>query len=260
MIHQELQQVPELSVAQNIYLGAALRRAGGLIVDSAAQNAEARRILAPLDPSIDVTAPIRSLRVAQRQIVEIANQFFGRHVLARHFGLGQGLANLGLASTLGSQQLQCAALHRAQLADIAQRERKAEDGVRFALSEGAALLIAQFVTMWGAFFILAPSIDWPASLDQPPAAILPLIAALTLVDKGVLSSSSTGAMHGEVGQTQFLPKNVLLFGSSLNGGGIDLNAAAKIFEGMVEKFKDKPFAFISVSADDEKKPAAELVT
>lgn len=39
----------------------------------------------------------------------------------------------------------------------------------------AMLLIAQFVTMWGAFFILAPSIDWPASLDQPPSVILPLI-------------------------------------------------------------------------------------
>ena len=48
MIHQELQQVPELSVAQNIYLGAALRRAGGLLVDRAAQEAEARRLLAPL--------------------------------------------------------------------------------------------------------------------------------------------------------------------------------------------------------------------
>ena len=72
MIHQELQQVPELSVAQNIYLGAALRRAGGLVVDRAAQESEARRLLAPLDASIDVTAPVRSLRVAQRQIVEIA--------------------------------------------------------------------------------------------------------------------------------------------------------------------------------------------
>jgi ribose transport system ATP-binding protein len=72
MIHQELQQVPELTVAQNIYLGAALRRAGGLLVDRAGQEAEARRILAPLDPTIDVTAPVRTLRVAQRQIVEIA--------------------------------------------------------------------------------------------------------------------------------------------------------------------------------------------
>lgn len=44
-------------------------------------------------------------------------------------------------------------------------------------SSGAAaeLLIVQFVTMWGAFFILAPAIDWPASLDEPPAVILPLI-------------------------------------------------------------------------------------
>lgn len=72
MIHQELQQVPELSVAQNIYLGGALRRMGGLLVDRAAQEAEARRLLAPLDASIDVTAPVRTLRVAQRQIVEIA--------------------------------------------------------------------------------------------------------------------------------------------------------------------------------------------
>jgi ribose transport system ATP-binding protein len=72
MIHQELQQVPELTVAQNIFLGAALRRAGGLLVDRRAQEREARRLLEPLDPTIDVTAPIRGLRVAQRQIVEIA--------------------------------------------------------------------------------------------------------------------------------------------------------------------------------------------
>ena len=39
----------------------------------------------------------------------------------------------------------------------------------------AALLLFQFVTMWGAFFILAPAINWPASLDEPPATILPLI-------------------------------------------------------------------------------------
>ena len=72
MIHQELQQVPELTVAQNIFLGAALRRAGALIVDRAGQEAEARRLLADLDPGIDVTAKVKTLRVAQRQIVEIA--------------------------------------------------------------------------------------------------------------------------------------------------------------------------------------------
>jgi hypothetical protein len=39
----------------------------------------------------------------------------------------------------------------------------------------ALLLIGQFVAMWTAFFILMPAINWPASLDLPPAEILPLI-------------------------------------------------------------------------------------
>jgi hypothetical protein len=39
----------------------------------------------------------------------------------------------------------------------------------------AGLLLGQFAAMWGAFFILAPSINWPASLGEPASAILPLI-------------------------------------------------------------------------------------
>src|SRR6266853_1893681 len=40
-----------------------------------------------------------------------------------------------------------------------------------------------------------------------------LYAALQLVDRGVLSASQRGSMHGEVGQTQFLPKNILAYGT-----------------------------------------------
>jgi membrane-bound lytic murein transglycosylase B len=39
-----------------------------------------------------------------------------------------------------------------------------------------------------------------------------LYAALQLIDRGVLSPSQRGSMHGEVGQTQFLPKNILAYG------------------------------------------------
>jgi len=39
----------------------------------------------------------------------------------------------------------------------------------------AALLGLQFICMWGAFFVLSGAINWPASLDLPPAEILPLI-------------------------------------------------------------------------------------
>jgi membrane-bound lytic murein transglycosylase B len=40
-----------------------------------------------------------------------------------------------------------------------------------------------------------------------------LNAALKLIDRGVLSASTRGSMHGEIGQTQFLPKTMLEYGS-----------------------------------------------
>ncbi|HEV7255866.1 MAG TPA: sugar ABC transporter ATP-binding protein [Mesorhizobium sp.] len=72
MIHQELQHVPELTVAQNMFLGHPLKAAGGLLVARRRQEEAAAKALAPLDPAIDPAAPIRILKVAQRQIVEIA--------------------------------------------------------------------------------------------------------------------------------------------------------------------------------------------
>ncbi|TGQ28810.1 sugar ABC transporter ATP-binding protein [Mesorhizobium sp. M00.F.Ca.ET.216.01.1.1] len=70
MIHQELQQVPRLSVAQNMFLGHPITR--GVFVASREQERRAAGALAALDSSIDPAAPLGSLKVAQRQIVEIA--------------------------------------------------------------------------------------------------------------------------------------------------------------------------------------------
>ncbi|MBS1301370.1 sugar ABC transporter ATP-binding protein [Loktanella sp. SALINAS62] len=72
MIHQELQHIPGLSVAQNIFLGRPLKTAGGLLVNRRAQERRARELLAELDPDIDPGRPIHELKVAQQQIVEIA--------------------------------------------------------------------------------------------------------------------------------------------------------------------------------------------
>ena len=71
MIHQELQQVPELTVAQNLFLGAPEVR-GGVWLNRAHMRTESLRALARLDASINPDQPIKQLRVAQRQIVEIA--------------------------------------------------------------------------------------------------------------------------------------------------------------------------------------------
>jgi membrane-bound lytic murein transglycosylase B len=49
-----------------------------------------------------------------------------------------------------------------------------------------------------------------------------LYAALKLIDRGALSPSTRGSMHGEIGQTQFMPKNVLAYGT----GNLDVAANA----------------------------------
>jgi ribose transport system ATP-binding protein len=77
MIHQELQQVPRLDVAQNMFLCSPLTRLG-VFTDRAQMRRKAREVLARIDPTIDVTQPLGTLRVAQRQIVEIAKALLGR--------------------------------------------------------------------------------------------------------------------------------------------------------------------------------------
>ena len=71
-VFQELLLFPDLSVAENIFLGHAPRnRWGG--VDWAAMRTRAAEILASLEiHELDVTAPVSSLSVANRQRVEIA--------------------------------------------------------------------------------------------------------------------------------------------------------------------------------------------
>jgi rhamnose transport system ATP-binding protein len=71
-VFQELLLFPDLTVAENIFLGHAPRTAWGAI-DWRAMTTRAAEILASLDiHELDVTAPVSSLSVANRQRVEIA--------------------------------------------------------------------------------------------------------------------------------------------------------------------------------------------
>ena len=54
-----------------------------------------------------------------------------------------------------------------------------------------------------------------------------LLAALRMVDRGAISGGTVGAMHGELGHTQFLPGNALRYGVDGNGDGrLDLTNEA----------------------------------
>ncbi len=71
IIHQELNLVPGLSVADNIFLGREPLIAG-LIVDRKASLTAARALLDRLGIDLDPTALIGALRVGEQQLVEIA--------------------------------------------------------------------------------------------------------------------------------------------------------------------------------------------
>ena len=54
---------------------------------------------------------------------------------------------------------------------------------------------------------------WPTTAGGSAYFTEHLYAALQLIDRGALSPAQRGSMHGEVGQTQFMPKNILAYGT-----------------------------------------------
>jgi len=79
LVHQEILLAPDLTVAQNIYLGRELTRR--LVVDDAAMRAGAKQILHELGAEIDPDATVARLSIAQRQLVQIARVLLVPHRL-----------------------------------------------------------------------------------------------------------------------------------------------------------------------------------
>lgn len=72
MVHQEIMPIPELTVAQNIYLGReSTKRLPGWINEKQVIQ-DARQQLQELDVDLDVTRKMKHLSVAEMQMVEIA--------------------------------------------------------------------------------------------------------------------------------------------------------------------------------------------
>lgn len=70
MVHQELQPVPERSIAENIYIGRYPMK--GIFVDHKKMEADAAKVLKEVHLNYDPTAKLKTLSVSQMQLVEIA--------------------------------------------------------------------------------------------------------------------------------------------------------------------------------------------
>ena len=118
-VTQETTLAPDLSVAENVFLGRRMARRAG-VIDWAATRRQAGAALARLGLSIDPSVPVRRLRPDQRQMVEIARALtFDARVLildeptssltddevASLFAAVRGLRDHGVATIFVSHRL-----------------------------------------------------------------------------------------------------------------------------------------------------------
>jgi ribose transport system ATP-binding protein len=72
IVHQELNMMDHLTVAENIFIGRESMRSGGLFLDKGEQNRRAAELFRKLNMNIDPTETLGRLTVGKQQMVEIA--------------------------------------------------------------------------------------------------------------------------------------------------------------------------------------------
>ncbi|PSK99064.1 monosaccharide ABC transporter ATP-binding protein (CUT2 family) [Murinocardiopsis flavida] len=142
-IHQEMALVPQLTVAENIYLGRPPRRFG--VVDRARMRRDAAAVVARMGLSLDVDAVVGGLGVAQRQTVEIAKALsldtrflimdeptavLSRSEAERLFGIVRDLTERGVGVVFISHLLD-------EVAEIGDRVTVLRDGAKVAEVDAA---------------------------------------------------------------------------------------------------------------------------
>lgn len=134
-----------------------------------------------------------------------------------HVSLDQFLARRG-GSTIAARGRAHKQSNAALFASIQQR---------YGVPPGPLLAIWGFETGFGAISGHENALSAVATLayDCRRSAYFTdqLYAFLTLIDRGSLSANARGSMHGEIGQTQFLPKTILEYGA---GGSLESAAGA----------------------------------
>jgi ribose transport system ATP-binding protein len=80
LVHQEIMLAPDLSIAENMFLGREIRR--GLVADDREMNRRAAKAMRVFGVEAPVTAPVQQLSIAQRQLAQIARALAVPHRIA----------------------------------------------------------------------------------------------------------------------------------------------------------------------------------
>jgi rhamnose transport system ATP-binding protein len=167
VVHQEPRLFPDLSVAENVYIGHA--PAGPLrTVDWAAMRRQARALFAQLDVKFDVQEPVRGLSMADQQLIEIAKALsvdagvlildeptasLSAHEVDRLFTIVRGLRDRGVAVLFVSHRL-------GEVFDLCDRATVLRDGRHVITTPTAELTTADLIRhMVGRTVTLFPKVE-----------------------------------------------------------------------------------------------------
>ena len=199
MIPQDLQLIPAMTVAENIVLGAEPKRGRTPFVDLAAMERIAANALSELGETLDLAAPVSTLSIARRQIVEIARAISRRvkilaldeptaalsdHEIAGLFRLIRRLAAEGVGIIYISHRLD-------EVLHIADRVTVLRDGKVVASAAASTLDRAAIIrAMVGG--------ELAASGERPARGAGEEVLRLTGVSGGMVSGIDLSLRRGEI--------------------------------------------------------------
>jgi len=210
IVHQELAQCPNLSVAENLCLHDPPRR--GVFVDRRAMRARASRLVHALEPRIDVDAPMERLPPGWRQICQIASALDeGEHgtrppraivfdeptsslsaaEVERLLGIVRGLAARGLTIIYVSHRM-------GEIFACCDRVTVLRDGRFVATSEVKAIDEPSLVEQMIGRRIATPAARIGAGTSGPGPEAAPVLDVRGLNSPGKLHDVSLSVRAGEV--------------------------------------------------------------
>jgi rhamnose transport system ATP-binding protein len=198
VVHQEPRLFPDLTVAENVFIGhAPSGRAGS--IDWRAMRRSAQALFAELDVQLDVAAPVRGLSMADQQLIEIAKALsveagvlildeptasLSSHEVERLFTIVRRLRDRGVAILFVSHRLD-------EVFALCDRATVFRDGRHVVTQDNADLTTADLIR-----YMVGRTVSLFPKTENPIGDVLLEVSGLTRV--GVFRDITFSVRAGEI--------------------------------------------------------------